>query len=475
VKADLQEIIDFLKAPEKFERLGGQIPKGVLLLGPPGTGKTLLARAIAGEAGVPFYSVNGSEFIQMFVGVGASRVRDLFQTAKRNAPAIVFIDEIDAVGRQRGAGLGGGHDEREQTLNQILGEMDGFTQGETVIVVAATNRPDVLDPALLRPGRFDRHITVGRPTKKGREAIFKVHVRNVPLGDDVDLERLAAGTVGMTGADIKNIVNEAALWAARQDKKKVDMDDFEYARDKVLMGPRREDALLGEEKERTAYHEAGHALLAWLLEGVDRVHKVTVIPRGRSLGLTETRPEEDRLNISEDELHNRLSFFLGGREAEKLVYDQVSAGAENDLERATQLARRMVTQWGMSRKLGPVNYKMSSEDPFLGREMHAQRQFSEHTLQIVDEEVARILHTAAQQAHDVLAKNRDKLDAMSAALVEEEELDENQITELIGPSARAQRDSSATNGKPHDSNQKEKEQAATSGDSVTSDGQKEKS
>ena len=347
--------------------------------------------------------------------------------------------------------------------------MDGFSQGETVIVVAATNRPDVLDPALLRPGRFDRHITVDRPTRKGREAIFKVHVRKVPLAKDVDLGRLAAGTVGMTGADIRNIVNEAALWAARQDKKKVDMDDFEYARDKVLMGPRREDALIGEEKRRTAYHEAGHALLAWLLEGVDHVHKVTVIPRGRSLGVTETRPEEDKMNISEHELHNRLSFFLGGREAERLIYDQCSAGAENDLERATQLARRMVTQWGMSRKLGPVNYKLSGEDPFLGREMHAQRQFSEHTLQIVDEEVARILHAASDQAQEVLEKHRDKLEALAQALIEEEELDEHEITELIGPSALAQRKFSEANGKPNGAGEHSQE------NSVTSDGQKEES
>ncbi len=440
VKADLQEIIDFLKEPAKFQRLGGQVPKGVLLLGPPGTGKTLLARAVAGEAGVPFFSANGSEFIQMFVGVGAGRVRDLFQTAKKASPSIIFIDEIDAVGRQRGAGLGGGHDEREQTLNQILGEMDGFNQGETVIVVAATNRPDVLDPALLRPGRFDRHVTVDRPTKKGREAIFKVHVREVPLADDVDLSKLAAGTVGMTGADIKNIVNEAALWAARHDKTKVEMEDFDYSRDKVLMGARREDALVGEEKRRTAYHEAGHALIAWLLEGIDKLHKVTVIPRGRSLGVTETVPEEDKMNISEHELHNRLSFFLGGREAERLIYDQCSAGAENDLERATKLTRRMVTQWGMSKRLGPVSYKMSSEDPFLGREMHSQRQFSENTLQIIDEEVARILHTASEQASKILADNRDKLDAMATALIEREELSEAEIFELIGPSIHRRRE-----------------------------------
>ena len=391
VKADLQEIVDFLRDPERFQRLGGRVPKGVLLNGPPGTGKTLLARAVAGEAGVPFFTVSGSEFIQMFVGVGASRVRDLFQKAKETSPAIIFIDEIDAVGRQRGAGLGGGHDEREQTLNQILSEMDGFTPTDSVIVMAATNRPDVFDPALLRPGRFDRHITVDRPTLKGRIEMFKVHVRDVPLDEDVDLTRLAEGSVGLTGADIRNLVNEAALWATRNGKNKVSMEDFEYARDKVLMGPKREEVLIGDEKEKTAYHEAGHALIAWLTKGTDRVHKVTVIPRGRALGVTQTLPEEDRMNISQGELADRLAFLLGGRAAEKIVYDEFSAGAENDLERATGLARRMVTKWGMSERLGPVSYKLSDEDPFLGREIHQQRQFSEHTLQIIDDEVARDL------------------------------------------------------------------------------------
>ena len=327
VKNDLQEVVEFLKNPAKFQRLGGRVPKGVLLMGPPGTGKTLLARAVAGEAGVPFFSISGSEFIQMFVGVGASRVRDMFKTAKEASPAILFVDEIDAVGRIRGAGLGGGHDEREQTLNQILSEMDGFSQTESVIVLAATNRPDVLDPALLRPGRFDRHITVDRPTQKGRVAIFKVHVRDIPLADDVDLDRLAAGTVGLTGADIRNLVNEAALWATRQGKDKVDMDDFEHARDKVLMGAKREEVLTGKEKQLTAYHEAGHALLAWLIPGADRVHKVTIIPRGRSLGVTQLLPEEDRLNINENDLHARLVFILGGRAAEKLIFDQYSGTA----------------------------------------------------------------------------------------------------------------------------------------------------
>ena len=434
VKADLEEIVEFLKSPDKFKRLGGRIPKGVLLMGPPGTGKTLLARAVAGEADVPFFSVNGSEFIQMFVGVGAGRVRDLFRTAKEASPAIIFIDEIDAVGRQRGAGLGGGHDEREQTLNQILSEMDGFGQTESVIVLAATNRPDVLDPALLRPGRFDRHVTVPRPTLKGRREIFKVHVRDVPLSSDVDLKRLATGTVGLTGADIRNVVNEAALWAARHDKNKVDMSDFEYARDKILMGPKRDEVLLEKEKEKTAYHEAGHALLAWITPGPDRVNKVTVIPRGRMLGATEIVPEEDRLNISETELHNRLVCLLGGRAAEELVYNEHTAGAQNDLEQATKLARRMVTQWGMSERLGPVNYKISEEDPFLGREMHQLREFSEHTMQVVDEEVAKVLHGGADRAYQLLTENRDKLELLAKALVAEEELDENEITELIGPS-----------------------------------------
>ena len=444
VKHDLEEIVEFLKNPEKFQRLGGRVPKGVLLMGPPGTGKTLLARAVAGEAGVPFFSISGSEFIQMFVGVGASRVRDMFKTAKEASPSILFIDEIDAVGRIRGAGLGGGHDEREQTLNQILSEMDGFSQTESVIVLAATNRPDVLDPALLRPGRFDRHITVDRPNHKGRVAIFKVHVRDVPLADDVDLDRLASGTVGLTGADIRNLVNEAALWATRNGKDKVDMDDFEHARDKVLMGPKREEVLTGKEKTMTAYHEAGHALLAWLVPGADRVHKVTIIPRGRSLGVTQLLPEEDRLNIGETELHARLVFILGGRAAEKLIFDEYSAGAENDLTQATKLARRMVTAWGMSERLGPVAYRTSEEHPFLGKEFHEQREFSEHTAQLIDEEVARILHAAAERASQLLEVNHEKLDTVAGALEEQEVLDEREIEELIGPSINKR---AASNGR----------------------------
>lgn len=437
VKADLMEIVEFLKTPKKFQRLGGRVPKGVLLNGPPGTGKTLLARAVAGEAGVPFYSVSGSEFIQMFVGVGASRVRDLFRTAKENSPAIIFIDEVDAVGRQRGAGLGGGHDEREQTLNQILSEMDGFSQNDFVIVIAATNRPDVLDPALLRPGRFDRHITVGRPTQKGRVAIFKVHVRDVPLADDVDLEVLASGTIGLTGADIRNIVNEAALWAARNDKNQVEMADFDHARDKVLMGPKREEVLLDKEKEKTAYHEAGHTLAAWNLAGSHRVHKVTIVPRGRSLGSTQTMPSEDRLSISEPELRDHLTVMLAGRAAENLIYNEATVGAENDLERATGMARRMVTSWGMSERIGPVSFKMGDDDPFLGREIHQQRQFSEHTLELIDGEVSRLLREAAERAHDLLVQHRDNLDKLSQALIEREVLDEDEITQLIGPSVHA--------------------------------------
>jgi cell division protease FtsH len=438
VKKDLQEVIEFLEDPEKFQKLGGRVPKGVLLNGPPGTGKTLLARAVAGESGVPFFSINGSEFIQMFVGVGAGRVRDLFKTAKEAAPAILFIDEIDAVGRHRGAGLGGGHDEREQTLNQILSEMDGFEPNESVIVMAATNRPDVLDPALLRPGRFDRHVTVDRPTQKGRVEIFGVHVRNVPLADDVDLKKLAAGTVGLTGADIQNLVNEAALWATRQGKDQVDMEDFEHARDKVLMGAKREEVLSEKEKEMTAYHEAGHAVLAWLVPGNDRLHKVTIIPRGRALGVTQLLPEEDRLNINENDLYARLVFMLGGRAAEKLIYDQYSAGAENDLSQATNLARRMIAHWGMSDRLGPVAYHLSEEHPFLGKDIHEQRQFSEHTAQLIDEEVAQLLRKAADEATQVLETNRDKLVIVAEALVEREMLDEEETTKLIGPSVNAQ-------------------------------------
>jgi len=433
VKADLQEIVEFLKDPKKFQRLGGRVPKGVLLMGPPGTGKTLLARAVAGEAGVPFFSISGSEFIQMFVGVGASRVRDLFKTAKDASPAILFVDEIDAVGRVRGAGLGGGHDEREQTLNQILSEMDGFSPSESVIVLAATNRPDVLDPALLRPGRFDRHVTVDRPNQKARIALFKVHTKNVPLAADVDLERLATATVGLTGADIRNLVNEAALWATRHDKDAVDSSDFDYARDKVLMGPKREEILTGREKKMTAYHEAGHALGAWLLPGVDKLHKVTIIPRGRALGVTQLVPEEDRMNIGESDLLNRLVFILAGRAAEKIVFGEYSAGAENDLVQATRIARKMVAHWGMSERVGPVACASSNEHPFLGRDVYEQREFSERTAQIIDEEVSRLLNEAAVRATTLLTDNRDKLDRLSEELEKQEMLDDTEVVSIIGP------------------------------------------
>jgi len=437
VKKDLQEIVLYLKDAEKFHRLGARVPKGVLLMGPPGTGKTLLARAVAGEAGVPFFSINGSEFIQLFVGVGAGRVRDMFKTARDNAPAILFIDEIDAIGRQRGAGLGGGHDEREQTLNQILSEMDGFSPTETVIVLAATNRPDVLDPALLRPGRFDRRVTVDRPTIEGRKALFELHSLKVPITEDVDFEKLARATVGLTGADIRNLVNEAALWATRNEKDKVDMEDFEYARDKALMGSQREDILTEKEREITAYHEAGHAVLAWLVPGSDTVHKVTIVPRGMALGVTQLVPEEDRHNLGQRDILAQLTMALGGRTAEKIRFDEYSSGASNDLERATALARRMVTSWGMSERLGPIAYSSNEEHPFLGREMaNEHRTFSEHTAQVIDEEIAKILHAAADRAERILAENRDKLDTLAEALLEKEVIDTDEIEALIGPSVR---------------------------------------
>ncbi len=435
-KFELQEIVEFLKTPAKFLRLGAQIPKGVLLMGAPGTGKTLLARATAGEAGVPFFTINGSEFIQMFVGVGASRVRDMFKTAKESAPCILFIDEIDAVGRHRGAGMGGGHDEREQTLNQILSEMDGFQQTEAVIVIAATNRPDVLDPALLRPGRFDRHVTVDKPTKTGRVAILKVHVRKVPLDPSVDLERIAANTIGFSGAELKNLVNEAALNAARTSRDVVLTEDFDAAREKILMGPKREEILNEHEKEMTAYHEAGHALLAWLLSDVDQVHKVTIIPRGRALGLTWLVPDEDRYNIGESRLHSQLAFMLGGRAAEKIVFDEYSAGAENDLKRATQTARRMVTRWGMSPAIGPVGFRDGEEHPFLGKEMHEQRDYSEETARVIDSEVQRFLVQADRRAIEVLTEHRDKLDALTKALIEKESLEQDEIAQIIGVAVR---------------------------------------
>jgi cell division protease FtsH len=437
-KRELMEVVEFLKDPDKFLRLGATIPKGVLLMGPPGTGKTLMARATAGEAGVPFYSINGSEFIQMFVGVGASRVRDLFKTAKENSPCILFIDEIDAVGRVRGAGLGGGHDEREQTLNQILSEMDGFEQTEAVIVMAATNRPDVLDPALLRPGRFDRHITIDRPSKKGRLGILKVHTRKVPLDDDVDLEKIAGSTIGFSGAELKNLVNEAALNASRRDANRVTAEDFEFARDRVLMGVVREDTLNEEERKMTAYHEAGHALIAWLLPELDPLHKVTIVPRGRALGVTQLLPNEERFNVGERKLKSQLAMMLGGRAAEKLIFDEYSAGAEDDLKKATGIARRMVAYWGMSEKIGPVAFRQGEEHPFLGRELHEHREFSEETAREIDTEVQRILQEASHRAAEILESNRDKLERLTQALLEEESLDSEGVTKLIGRSAQAE-------------------------------------
>lgn len=434
-KRELQEIVEFLKDPAKFQRLGAQIPKGVLMMGSPGTGKTLMARAVAGEAGVPFFAINGSEFIQMFVGVGASRVRDLFRTAKENSPSIMFIDEIDAVGRVRGAGFGGGHDEREQTLNQILSEMDGFAPTESVIVIAATNRPDVLDPALLRPGRFDRHVTVERPTRKGRVGVLKVHSRKVPLSDNVNLEEIAAGTIGFSGADLKNLVNEAALLAARENKTVVDRHDFEAAKDKIVMGAKRDEILNDHEKRMTAYHEAGHALLGWLLPDVDPVHKVTIVPRGRALGVTYFQPNEERMSMGEKQMHSQLIMSMGGRVAEKLVFNEYTAGAQGDLKSSTSLARKMIGQWGMSDKIGPVAFRDGEENPFLGKELHEQRQYSEHTAAIIDAEVQRFLNESQDEAKRMLTENRGKLDIIANALLDQELVEYDDLVKLIGPDA----------------------------------------
>ncbi|MCL4131792.1 UNVERIFIED_CONTAM: hypothetical protein GTU68_043255 [Idotea baltica] len=407
-KIELQEVVEFLKDPTKFHKLGAEIPKGVLLMGSPGTGKTLMARAVAGEAGVPFFSINGSEFIQMFVGVGASRVRDMFKQAKDAAPCILFVDEIDAVGRVRGAGVGGGHDEREQTLNQILSEMDGFQANEAVIVVAATNRPDVLDPALLRPGRFDRHVAVDKPTREGREGILKVHVRKVPLSDDVDLKEIANSTIGFSGAELKNLVNEAALHAAREDRDQVLREDFESARDKIMMGVPREEIMNDKERRMTAYHEAGHAILAWIFPEVDPVHKVTIVPRGRALGVTQLLPEEERMHMGEQRLRQQLAMMLGGRAAEKIIFDEYSAGAEDDLKRSSAIARRMVSAWGMSEEIGPVAYRDGDEHPFLGKEIHEQRNYSDQTAFLIDQEMAKVMRVAQQSAMDGLNENRDR-------------------------------------------------------------------
>ncbi len=430
-KEELQEIIEFLREPQKFQKLGGRIPKGVLLIGPPGTGKTLLARAIAGEASVPFFSISGSDFVEMFVGVGASRVRDLFEQGKKNAPCIIFIDEIDAVGRHRGAGLGGGHDEREQTLNQLLVEMDGFESNEGVILVAATNRPDVLDPALLRPGRFDRRVVVDRPDVRGREAILKVHTKKIPLGDDVDLSVLARGTPGMAGAELANLVNEAALNAARQNRKVVTHKDFEQSKDKVLMGAERKSLVMSDkEKRNTAYHEAGHALVAAKLPNADPVHKVTIIPRGMALGVTMQLPIDDRLSYDKRQLEDRLAILMAGRIADELFSNQMSTGAGNDIERATELARKMVCEWGMS-DLGPVTYGQKEEQIFLGREITQHRDFSEATAIKIDEQVRRFVQQGYDTARALIEESRDRLVTIAETLLIREVLDGDEVRAII--------------------------------------------
>ncbi len=434
-KDEVIEIIEFLKDPRKFQKLGGRIPKGVLIVGPPGTGKTLLAKAIAGEAGVPFFNISGSDFVEMFVGVGASRVRDLFEQGKKHAPCIIFIDEIDAVGRLRGAGLGGGHDEREQTLNQLLVEMDGFDTTEGVILIAATNRPDVLDPALLRPGRFDRQIIIIRPDIRGRTGILKVHTKKVPISQDVDLEKIARGTPGFSGADLENLVNEAALLAARLDKKEVDVGDFETAKDKVMMGAERKSMVLTEEEKRiTAYHEAGHALMAKLLPGTDPVHKVTIIPRGRSLGVTMQLPTDDRHNFTKEFLYNTLAILMGGRVAEELVLKNITTGAGNDIERATDLARKMVCEWGMSETLGPVTFGKKDEEIFLGREIATRRDFSEQVALEIDHEVKRLVTENYDRAKRILTEHMATLKRLAEALLEKEVLDSPEIDEIVHPS-----------------------------------------
>lgn len=431
-KMELQEIIEFLKEPTKFQKLGGKIPRGVLLLGPPGTGKTLLARAVAGEAGVPFFTISGADFVEMFVGVGASRVRDLFDQGKKNAPCIIFIDEIDAVGRHRGAGLGGGHDEREQTLNALLVEMDGFEQNSGVIIIAATNRPDVLDPALMRPGRFDRQVVVDRPDVKGREGILKVHTRNIPLGDDVNLEILAKGTPGLAGADLANLVNEAALLGARKNKKKVDMIDFEEAKDKVMMGMERKSLIISEEeKKTTAYHEIGHVLVARMIPEADPVHKVTIIPRGRALGVTSYLPIDEKHTYSKEYLEAMITYAMGGRAAEKLIFNHYTTGAGNDIEKATNIARKMVCEWGMSDKLGPLSYGSKEEEIFLGREIQKHRDYSEKTAVEIDEEIRNTVTVAFDRAVKILSDNMDLLHKLSEELLEREILDGEEIDRII--------------------------------------------
>jgi cell division protease FtsH len=431
-KQDLREIVEFLKDPKKFTKLGGRIPKGVLLVGHPGTGKTLLARAVAGEANVPFFTISGSDFVEMFVGVGASRVRDLFEQGKKNAPCLIFIDEIDAVGRHRGAGMGGGHDEREQTLNQLLVEMDGFESNDGVILIAATNRPDVLDPALLRPGRFDRRVVVNKPDLKGREEILKVHTRKTPLSSDVDLEKTARGTPGFSGADLENLVNEAALQAARDNKARLEMEDFEKAKDKVLMGSERKSMVISEKDKRlTAYHEAGHAIVGRSLPGLDPIHKVTIIPRGMALGITQTLPEEDQLNLSKSKATNMIAFLFGGRAAEEIVFEDYTTGAGNDIERATELARRMVCEWGMSEKLGPLAYEKREGPVFLGMQQSGSRDYSDAKAQEIDAEVFDLVKNGHDVAVEILKKNMQAMHNMAGALLEYETIDADEVNLLV--------------------------------------------
>lgn len=431
-KEELQEVVEFLSEPKKFTRLGGRIPKGVLLVGPPGTGKTLLAKAVAGEAGVPFFSMSGSEFVEMFVGVGAARVRDLFIQAKKHAPCLIFIDEIDAVGRQRGAGLGGGHDEREQTLNQLLVEMDGFEVNEGVIIIAATNRPDVLDPALLRPGRFDRQVVVSNPDLNGRKKILEVHAKRVPLAEDVDLEVIARGTPGFSGADLENLVNEAALHAAKLNKNKVDMEDFEEAKDKVLMGKERRSVILSEEEKKiTAYHEAGHTLVAKLTPKADPVHKVSIIPRGRALGITMQLPIDDRHTYSKTYLESTMAVLMGGRVAEELIFNELTTGAGNDIERATKMARKMVCEWGMSEVLGPLALGENNQEIFLGRDLVHHKDYSEETARLVDAEVKKIVLKAYHRAKNILQTNLETLHALALALLERETLTGEEVDKIL--------------------------------------------